>query len=50
VIHARDLTTTLHRKPSPAGYGEVCQIAPDETRRIPFAPDLDIALAILDLV
>jgi Uma2 family endonuclease len=50
VINARDLTTLIHRKPAPEGYGDIRPVAADEPLRMSFAPELDVALDTLDLV
>ncbi|MGO9172578.1 MAG: Uma2 family endonuclease [Rhodomicrobium sp.] len=49
VIHAVRLETRIHRQPSPAGYGELIDLAQDQALVPAFAPELAVTLSELEL-
>ncbi len=49
VIHAVQLETTIHRKPSPEGYREIIDLSPDQVLAPAFAPELAVRLSELEL-
>ncbi len=49
VIHAVRLETRIHRQPTPSGYGEIIDLAPDQALAPAFAPELAVTLSELEL-
>lgn len=50
VINANSLVTTLHRAPSPEGYGETPEVRPNQPLIPDFAPEAAVTLGELELV
>lgn len=49
VIHAVRLETRIHRQPSPEGYRDIIDLAPDQALVPVFAPELAVKLSELEL-
>ncbi len=49
VIHAVRLETRIHREPSPEGYRDIIDLAPDQALLPLFAPELAVTLSELEL-